>query len=261
MGGRSTLVLSPRFSDDSNVLWRAALDLGIDVERARGMRLSSIPSNAFLYGEPLFADAVAEPLGISLLQPTPEWLPSLSRQYLGRWVELTSTGDLFDRRAAWSPLFVKPPDDKLFAARVYDHLADLAAVTHDLPGDTAVLVSSPVRFEVEYRAFVAARKVLALSVYVRDGAVAEGWVEQPGEREGALGLLNALLADEAVSLPPALVIDVGRLDSGEWVVVEGNPAWASGLCGCDPAAVLQVLAAAAVPRGTGGTWARQAKNA
>ena len=66
------------------------------------------------------------------------------------------------------------------------------------------------------------------------------------------------LADELVTLPPAIVLDVGRLATGGWAVVEGNPAWASGLCGCDPAAVLSVLAAATVPRCSGGRWARDA---
>ena len=32
-----------------------------------------------------------------------------------------------------------------------------------------------------------------------------------------------------------------------WGVVEANPAWASGLCGCDPAGVLRVLRRATVP--------------
>jgi hypothetical protein len=120
-----------------------------------------------------------------------------------------------------------------------------------------VLVSTPVRFEVEYRAFVLGRRVAATSVYIRGGAIAEGWEERPGEREGALGLLAELLADEAIALPPALVIDVARLSGGDWAVVEGNPAWASGLCGCDPQAVLPALAAATVPRGTAGQWARE----
>jgi hypothetical protein len=58
-----------------------------------------------------------------------------------------------------------------------------------------------------------------------------------------------VLADADVELPPAVVVDVGRMEGHGWGVVEANPAWASGLCGCDPAGVLPVLRRAAVSRG------------
>jgi hypothetical protein len=51
-----------------------------------------------------------------------------------------------------------------------------------------------------------------------------------------------------VALPPAVVVDVGRMAGRGWGVVEANPAWASGLCGCDPAGVLPVLRRATVPQ-------------
>jgi hypothetical protein len=57
-----------------------------------------------------------------------------------------------------------------------------------------------------------------------------------------------MLADEAVSLPPAVVIDVGLADVG-WVVVEANACWASGLCGCDPREVLRTIRRASVRTG------------
>ncbi|MFO0588141.1 MAG: hypothetical protein U0441_11405 [Polyangiaceae bacterium] len=37
-----TLVLSHRFTDDSNSLWRAALDAGWDVARFRSFRLEPV---------------------------------------------------------------------------------------------------------------------------------------------------------------------------------------------------------------------------
>lgn len=250
-----TLVLSHRFTDDSNSLWRAALAAGWDVVRSRGFRVEPVHGEIALYGETIFADAVAEGLGVSVLGPPDAWLPALPRDYVRREVRLT---DLEGARKATFPAFVKPPDEKLFGARVYTDLAALLGATQGLDGTTPVLVSGPVRFEVEYRAFIEGRRVAALSVYLRGGQLADGWREEPGEREEALELLGRLLADERVELPPALVIDVGKLATGGWAVVEGNPAWASGLCGCDAAAILPVLAAATVPRGSGGRWARDA---
>jgi hypothetical protein len=58
-----------------------------------------------------------------------------------------------------------------------------------------------------------------------------------------------MLDDPEVELPPAVVVDVGRMTGRGWGVVEANPAWASGLCGCDPASVLPVLRRAVVRRG------------
>jgi hypothetical protein len=37
------------------------------------------------------------------------------------------------------------------------------------------------------------------------------------------------------------VVDVGRVAGRGWAVVEANPAWGSGLYGCDAARVLPVL--------------------
>lgn len=250
-----TLVLSGRFTDDSVSLWAAAIAAGWDVARVHGFRAGPVAGDVVLYGETIFADLVAAGLGVSVLGPTDGWLPSLPDRHLRRSVRLLPLGSLSE---AGFPAFVKPPDDKFFAARVYASLADLSGSTQGLAGTVPVLVSQPVRFEVEYRAFVERRAVAAISVYIRAGNLADDWREEPGEREEAMEFLGRLLADEVVELPPALVIDVGRLATGGWAVVEANPAWASGLCGCDPTAVLPVLAAATVPRGSGGRWAREA---
>ena len=48
----------------------------------------------------------------------------------------------------------------------------------------------------------------------------------------------------ALELTRAAVLDVGLLESGEWVFIEANAAWGAGLNGCDPHAVLSCIAAA-----------------
>lgn len=112
-----TLVLSQRFTDDSNALWRAALAAGWDVVRLHGFRVEEVPEEAAIYGETLFADAVAESLGVSVLGPPDDWLPALPRHYLQRDLRLT---DLEGAKGATFPAFIKPPDEKFFAARVYE---------------------------------------------------------------------------------------------------------------------------------------------
>jgi hypothetical protein len=245
-----TLVLSHRYSPDSNALFSAALAAGWDVERLHSFRCPDglAAREPVFYGETLLADAIADELGIALLEPTADWLPQLPERHRLRDVRLTTLGEALAIRER---VFVKPTDEKCFPARVY---ADGPSIAPDpvLPQDLPVLVSEPVVFEVEFRFFVLDRGVGAFSPYIRRGEIARSaagdWEATPAEIEAATSALRAALADPEVNLPPAVVIDVGLIEGRGWGVVEANPAWASGLCGCDPAGVLPVLQRATVQR-------------
>jgi ATP-grasp domain, R2K clade family 3 len=245
-----TLVLSHRYSADSNALFAAALAAGWDVERLRAFHCPDglAARDPVFYGETLLADAITAELGIALLEPTADWLPRLPHHHRLRDVRLTTLGDALAIRER---AFVKPTDEKWFPARVY---ADGPAIAPDpvMSLDLPVLVSEPVVFEVELRFFVVDREVAAFSPYMRGGEIACSaageWEASPGEVEAATAALGALLADAEVKLPPGVVVDVGRMAGRGWGVVEANPAWASGLCGCDPASVLPVLRRATMPR-------------
>ncbi|WP_437899226.1 ATP-grasp domain-containing protein [Sorangium sp. So ce124] len=246
-----TLVLSRRYSPDSNALFAAALAAGWDVERLHSFRCPEglAARDPVFYGETILADAILDDLGLALLEPTADWLPRLPKRHRLRDVRLTT---LEDALALHDRVFIKPTDEKIFPARVY---ADGAALDPDprLPLDLPVLVSEPVVFEVEFRFFVVEREVAVLSPYIRGGEIARSaagdWEADPAEVEAASASVDALLADADVELPPAAVVDIGRMAGRGWGVVEANPAWASGLCGCNPASVLRVLQRAAVPRG------------
>jgi hypothetical protein len=246
-----TLVLSHRYSPDSNALFAAALAAGWDVERLRSFRCPEglAERDPVFYGETLLADAIAGDLGIALLEPSADWLPRLPERHRRRDVRLMT---LSEALAIRERAFVKPTDEKCFPARVY---ADGAAIDPDpvLPQDLPVLVSEPVVFEVEFRFFVLEREAAARSPYIRGGEIARSaagdWEADASEIEAASASIHALLTDPDVELPAAVVVDVGRMAGRGWGVVEANAAWASGLCGCDPARVLPVLRRAAVPRG------------
>ncbi|WP_437808782.1 ATP-grasp domain-containing protein [Sorangium sp. So ce1078] len=246
-----TLVLSQRYTPDSNALFAAALAAGWDIERLHSFRCpEGLAARApVFYGETILADAIMDDLEIALLEPTADWLPRLPQRHRLRDVRLTTLGDALALR---EPAFIKPTDEKVFPARVY---VDGAAMNPDphLPLDLPVLVSEPVVFEVEFRFFVLEREVAALSPYIRGGEIARTaageWEADSAEVQSASASIRAVLADADVELPPAVVVDVGRMAERGWGVVEANPAWASGLCGCDPARVLPVLQRAAVPRG------------
>jgi hypothetical protein len=238
-----TLLLSRRYSEDSNSMWRAAVDAGWDVER---LHTYAVPEgiaerDPVVYGETLLADAVAEQIGLTLLEPAHDWLTTIPAEYCGRAVKMDVLGNV---RSVGKTAFIKPVDEKIFRSRVYQPGESIDA-ERAFPDDSAVIVCEPIQFGLEVRAFVLERQVVALSAYMRDGDIAKDesgeWPLAPAEDQAARAFLQRVLANQEVALPPAVVVDVGEAVGLGWVVVEANPCWASGLCGCDPREVLGVV--------------------
>ncbi|MEU6746440.1 ATP-grasp domain-containing protein [Spirillospora sp. NPDC046719] len=247
-----TLVLSPRYSEDSKVLRLAAGRAGWKAERLGGWRAPARlrGQDVALYGEPTFVEVIAAQLGVALIDAPPSWLPGLPERHLRRNVDMSTLAEV--RESLVRPVFVKPADGrKGFEGRVYGSPADLPDAA---PGDTPVLVGEPVEWEVEYRCQVLDGEIVAMSPYLRDGELAltgDGRWEAPWDAE-ARAYAEVLLGE--VPLPPAIVVDVGLIKGRGWAVVETNAAWGAGLYGCDPQAVLRVLARACAPAPSDGAW-------
>jgi hypothetical protein len=246
----TTLILPPRYTVDSAALWKAAIDADWEVERLQGWR---VPPNlaiddVVLYGEPLFAAIVAEQLNLAMFEPCFQWVAELPSVYRQREVEFAN---LAKAREQSIPRFIKPADDKCFQARVYQSGKELPG-REILPDDTPVLIAEPVVWEVEYRCFVLERDVETASVYMRSGQLAQDlegrWLATEAEVAEAIEYAQAVLNDESVALPPAVVLDVGRIAGRGWAVIEANAAWGSGIYGCDPHAVLRVVRRACVKK-------------
>ncbi|GAA2997627.1 MULTISPECIES: ATP-grasp domain-containing protein [unclassified Kitasatospora] len=243
------LLLAPRINETGLQLRTAAGRRGLRACTATswqappGLRGSAV----HVYGGPLFGDAVGRELGLGLLEPAADWLTRLPLALTGRRV---SFGTLAEARRLRRPAFVKPPADKLFAARVHPDGGTLPG-PELLDGDTPVLVSEVVRFGVEYRLFVLDGAVRAGSRYAVDGDLSVAPLETAGAPDGAPGgeaaEVLAFTADVLAAsasdapLPSATVVDVGRTEDGRWAVVEANAAWASGGYAADPDAVLDVV--------------------
>jgi hypothetical protein len=162
-----TLILSPRYSDDSIKLRRAAIDLGWDVMRLASWRCPEDfePEEPVLYAEPLFNEAAAEQLDLNVVEPAEDFLVKLPPEYVGRSVRLMSAGEA---RTLPGPMFLKPPNHKSFRAKVYATGAELP----EMPGDAPVLASEPVEWIAEFRYFVRDRRVHAWSPYWLNGRLA-----------------------------------------------------------------------------------------
>ena len=255
------VILAPRMTDDSRLMWKVCLDRGWEVLRLPGWRVSDSilerGGQIAIYGEPLFAEAVADQLGLALLEPSIDWLTTVPAQYLRRTIRLTS---LQKARALQHPCFVKPAEGKTFEAAVYASGADLPQENH-VDGSIPVLCSDIVDFKVEVRCIVRNRKLVALSPYWRDGSLANGpdgsWPFLGEEETEARSLAEAVLSDPEVDLPPSCTVDVGKLADGAWAIIEANPIWGAGLYGCDAEQVLSAITLAIVPRK--GLSAAQAK--
>lgn len=243
-----TLLLSSRYTQDSNILWKAAADLGWQIDRmtfASALQHTG-GSELVFYGEALLADLFREHLGIKLIEPKADWLPSLPEVYLQRDIFLTTFKEALsiDRH-----LFFKPADDKTFPAAVYTSGSKLE--DWSVEGCAPVLVSTPVIFEAEFRAFILDRKIATMSSsYTPDERDSSSSSFDPRD------FLEILLEDVIVDIPPAVVIDVGHIRGRGWAVVEANPAWASGLYDCDPVAVLKVLKRACAGTYADARWVR-----
>jgi hypothetical protein len=244
-----TLILTPRFTEDAQALWAAASRLGWAVERLTSWRvpeeLRTVPDPVF-YVETLFGPTLAEEFGLRLLEPPIDWLPRLPKEYRKRWVYLTTLGEA---RKLTEPAFIKPPNDKSFPARVYSG-SQLPAEYDD---DSPVLVAEVVAWEKEFRCFVLDRKLRTLSVYLRGGELQreQGYAHSDAEEVEVREFVGGVLADARVDLPRSSVLDVGVIVERGWAVIEQNSAWGSGIYGCDPEQVLEVLqfAAGRVARG------------
>ena len=239
-----TLILSPRFSDDSITLRRAAVALGWDVMRLASWRCPEDfePEEPVLFAEPLFNEAVAQQLGLAVIEPPEDFLVRLPVEYVGRRIRLMTAAEA---RTIPGPVFLKPPNRKTFPARVHASGADLP----EMPDDDPVLASEPVEWQAEFRYFVRDRRVHAWSPYWLHGALArrdDEWVVEPEMASVTRALVDRLLADARVDLPAALVIDAGVIRGVGPAVVEANEASGAGFYGCDPRDVLEVLRSATI---------------
>ncbi|MEV0535463.1 ATP-grasp domain-containing protein [Kitasatospora sp. NPDC050463] len=243
----AVLLLTPRINDTGLQLRTAAGHRGLRTHTATAWRAPEelLGSPVHLYGGPLFADAVGGAFGLALLQPPDDFAAGLPAELTGRRLALTT---LAEARRLRRPMFLKPPGDKLFPAKVYPDGSGLPG-PDALDDDTPVLTSEVVRFHREYRLFVLDGEVRAASRYAVDGDLDVAPLDEDPYHAEVTAFAADVLAASAAVLPSAVVIDVGPLDGDRWAVVEANSAWASGGYACAPEAVLDVVLRAGGPAG------------
>ena len=243
-----TLILSQRYSDDSRLIGGAAGRAGYEVFRMHGPVLPKAlrEREVMVYCEGFMAEYVSQQLDLAILRPEIDALAAVDPTSLRRRVQFLRRGDLGELT---EPTFVKPADQKFFKAGVYERLEDIPGL-EQCPADDPIFVSEIVEYRDEYRFFCAGGQVRTGSPYILDGEFV-GDATDLAEPDGALiAFAEATLKDSAGRLPPGVVVDIGVHTDGSHSVIEFNPAWASGIYGCDPDRVLPCIEAACVMRHT-----------
>ena len=69
-----------------------------------------------------------------------------------------------------------------------------------------------------------------------------------GAYDELMGFMSRFLTEAEESLPPSVVVDAGVIEGKGMAIIEANPSWGSGLYGCDPAGVLDVIVRGCVRR-------------
>ncbi len=240
-----SLVLSSRYTTDSQILRKTARSLGWETLRLDGRSLPDWfdpPDDqiAMFYTAPHAFD-VASQLGRTLVGCPSDWTTTLPKHFLAREIRQTTLADALGMTGS---RFVKHSVSKAFPAAVYT-AESLKEATRDTLPTSLVHVGEPVNFDVEYRCFVLDRTISAMCPYLRFGNVIAAHSDSLGypqdELEAAKSFAKAVLSCDNFDCPPAFVLDVGLIADRGWAVVECNECWASGIYSCDPERVLETL--------------------
>lgn len=178
-----------------------------------------------------------------LIAPGPYWLTQVPQSLTQRKVSSFTVED-FLSQSPENEFFIKPAEAKIegFEA-AWRNFSQTCEIISELkiPSGTVLQWSDKlIDINHEYRFYVLDGKVLTGSSYLVDGIT-----HYDGAESSKLSEAKEF-AQYAVSVidnqPSAYVIDVGiDMSTNSWLVIEGNPAWCSGIYGSDPQKVIQVI--------------------
>jgi hypothetical protein len=196
------------------------------------------------YGSQTFGEVIAQQMFWQLKSNSFDWLAKLPRQYTKRQIDFMP---LKDAKKITERKFIKPADDKCFAAQIYEPGEFLP---HESIEDSyPVLVSEIVQWDLEYRVFVG-KEQGAMAPFTWSNYLCYGEINSPkfhrmvpadlpSPDRFVSDLLWSCDAHNIETVPS--VIDIGVIPGKGWAVIETNQCWASGLYGCDPLAALKVM--------------------
>lgn len=188
----------------------------------------------------------------ALSAPGAEWLSTVPKAFLGREVT-TGTIESFPETPVWAkPAEVKIPD----MLPGWWKKTDVENMSN--PSGTRYQWTDTFLPELnhEHRVFMVHGEPVAWSPYLIDGVVySMGMVSE--HTHDAVKFARLVAEEMGSDFPPVCSLDVGITSNG-WVVIEANPAWSSGLYGCDPTEVVKALDLAAMETNPRWMWSPSA---
>jgi len=180
-------------------------------------------------------------LAMDLTAPGQAWLSGVDISLTGREIVTGALSAMPEGLSLWA----KPAEAKIDAmmAGLYTKEQVVEIVKEaNVPAETQFQwTDSILKINHEHRFYVLEDKIVTGSPYLIDGVVYHRDIVSPFYDEAEKFAKHALkeLGDNR---PPAFTLDVGRNETtGNWLVIESNPAWSSGIYGSDPATVIDVL--------------------
>lgn len=186
-----------------------------------------------IYGNQTFALVLAQIYDVELLSPDDTLIARLEGKWTKRHIALKTIGQI---TAGDFPVFIKPVIPKIFAAKVFETIADFKAVTAGLSDEEELLVSSIVDpIQAEARAFIR-------NGVVKDIALYEGIADLTAGKNFLTDFINI----HKGQLPNVVVVDIACHEQLGWFVLEFNACWGAGLNNCNADQVIDCIVDATV---------------
>lgn len=233
------ILLSPRNSEESQKIekcahWLNWKSLRLETNWKVPKAVLARKHGVYVYGEPLFGLYVAEQLNKNLHLPAKDWLSSLPEEFLKRWLCISKGKNLDSVFKLHENVFLKPLTQKQFEAKVYNVSSDLSSV----PTEEEIIMSEPVKFDIEIRFFILSNKVKTFTQYYT--TLENRIVATSDELRESQNFIHSLLKMKELIPAKSVVVDVGKSCRG-WSVIEANESYCSSLYEAEPSMVLETL--------------------
>jgi hypothetical protein len=229
------LLIHNRFDYSTSDIWRAAIKRGWKTERIHDFNVKErIGDEKYVryYGDTLQAANIKNDLPFEFIDIDPKIL--INNKFTNRTVNLLKYSEL--KQPIENDIFIKPVSEKWFEARVYKAGETIVGASN---GDDLIYTSEIIDIVDEVRCFCL-HGIVYTSSYYRQSKEVE--IENFDDKISDTPLCNYVKQiSEEYKIHGGIVLDFGLTKKNEWIFIEPNQAWASGIYWCDADECLSVI--------------------
>lgn len=220
--------------------WKLIRDYGFDIPDS----LDDYSSVAWWMNAQHAARLQRAGIANGLIAPGPNWLPGIPESLTGRRIYSAGIADFLSLPSGYQ-CWVKPSEAKIdgFEAgwRTVAETSNIVASLR-IPVDSSVQwTESLLKINHEHRFYVIDGEILTGSAYLVDGVTYYDGAVSSRTSE-AHEFANHAVSELGENQPAAYTLDVGFDEiNKKWILIEGNPAWCSGIYGSEPILALKAI--------------------